>query len=403
MKSNVSILMVVLALCVILSKVHGTLSPSSKSKKGSKTTSKEKEFKVKVGPQQLSVFDRNLIEDEPSARDILVESGSYYKDTENRLFNGTVLGYVTSWNNHGYDVAKIWGTKFDIISPVWLQIVRLPSGEYQINGEHDVDSGWIKDVRTAGHHKNKIIPRVLFDKFTDKDFSRLLTYEEQKAAVASLILKTCQKHGFNGIVLEIWSQLAVRVEDKHLIDFVTQIAKTLRSHSMETVLVIPPFRKEMYDLFSKQHFDALYPVISWFSLMTYDFSSIQRPGANAPLHWMRNAVEHICPDSSTNLSAKRSKILLGLNLYGNDFTPDGGSAIIGHEYLSFLKYVKGRLSHDETNAENFFEVKTPTGRHIVFYPTLYSVYERIQLARELGTGISLWELGQGLDYFYDLF
>ncbi|XP_037033847.1 chitinase domain-containing protein 1 [Bradysia coprophila] len=402
MKPNLSTGITVLLSCVLLCEVHCTLSPSNKSKKGSKT-GKDKDFKIKLGPQQFSVFDRNLIEDEPSARDILVESGSYYEETENRLFNGTVLGYVTSWNNHGYDVAKIWGPKFDIISPVWLQIVRLPNGDYQMNGEHDVDSGWLKDVRNAAHNKNKITPRVLFEKFSDKDFSKLLTYEKERTTVISLIVKTCQKHRFNGIVLEIWSQLAARVEDKHLIDFVTEIAKTLRSHNMETVLVIPPFRKEMYDLFSKQHFDTLYPVISWFSLMTYDFSSIQRPGANAPLKWMRNAVEHICPDSSPNLSTRRSKILLGLNLYGNDFTPDGGSAIIGHEYLNFLKYVKGRLSLDETNSENFFEVKTPTGRHIVFYPTLYSVHERIQLARELGTGISLWELGQGLDYFYDLF
>lgn len=52
-------------------------------------------------------------------------------------------------------MAKIWGTKFDIISPVWLQVVRLPNGGYKINGEHDVDSGWIKDVRNAAHHKNK--------------------------------------------------------------------------------------------------------------------------------------------------------------------------------------------------------------------------------------------------------
>lgn len=52
-------------------------------------------------------------------------------------------------------MAKIWGTKFDIISPVWLQIVRLKNGDYEMNGEHDVDAGWMKDVRKAAHHKNK--------------------------------------------------------------------------------------------------------------------------------------------------------------------------------------------------------------------------------------------------------
>lgn len=55
------------------------------------------------------------------------------------------------WNNHGYDVAKTFGAKFDVISPVWLQVQRTGDNKYELHGKHDIDLGWVDDVR----HKNR--------------------------------------------------------------------------------------------------------------------------------------------------------------------------------------------------------------------------------------------------------
>lgn len=61
-----------------------------------------------------------------------------------------ILSAAHQWNNHGYDVAKIFGAKFDMISPVWLQVRHTGNKKYEITGTHDIDSGWVEDVRKAG-------------------------------------------------------------------------------------------------------------------------------------------------------------------------------------------------------------------------------------------------------------
>ncbi|KAK4874178.1 hypothetical protein RN001_013538 [Aquatica leii] len=372
----------------MLNGIETTLTPKSPKTKEAK--------KPAAGPTDKNVIDRNLITTTPSAAEILNNHQLYYKDTKDTNFDGIVLGYVTPWNSHGYDVAKIFGNKFTHISPVWLQIK--PNGvKFEIVGTHDVDRNWMTAVRTAGEWiKVKIVPRVLLEGFTGDDYGRLLGHGDSTQLFIKTLLDACKKWKFDGYVLEIWPQLAGRLRSYDvLIEFIQKVGTSFRENRLDLILVIPPEREQVQP-FTPEQFEALYDYVTAFSLMTYDYSNIQRPGPNAPIKWMEKCITNIAPDG------KRDKILTGLNFYGNDYTPNGGGAIVTHDYLNLLKSLKGKMQYDDESCENYFEVKNNDGRHLVFYPTLHSINERIKLMRKLRTGISIWELGQGLDYFYDL-
>lgn len=68
--------------------VNGTLYPSDKRRQ---TVKPMREFIVRTGPVDKNVIDRNLIEEEPSPEDIIIESGAYYKNTSLKNFQGTLL------------------------------------------------------------------------------------------------------------------------------------------------------------------------------------------------------------------------------------------------------------------------------------------------------------------------
>lgn len=114
-----------------------------------------------------------------------------------------------------------------------------------------------------------------------------------------------------------------------------------------------------YNFFTARSFETLYPVMEAFSLVTYDFSNPQRPGANSPLSWARQAVENICPNTLENFALKRRKILIGMNMYGYDYTLAGGDSgpITANAYLKLLEKAEGRMIHDEHDEENFIEIK----------------------------------------------
>lgn len=307
-------------------------------------------------------------------------------------------------------MAKLFDYKLTHLSPVWYEL-KSERKKLLLEGRHNVDMEWISEVRKKRH--SLVLPRIVLEAFP----SELLLKKKQQSKAIDAIVTECKEMGYDGVVLESWSRWTAYgvLHDPDMrsmaLQFVKQLGKTLHSlsstndaaHRLELIYVIPAPRSENLEVhdFGPRDLEQLSGDVDGFSLMTYDFSGPQNPGPNAPLKWIHSCMRMLLGDSGNNAHM----IFLGINFYGNDYTLSegrGGGAIVGHEYLSLLEKHRPVLQWEEKSAEHFFIYSHNNVRHAVFYPSLMSISARLNEAQAWGAAVSIWEIGQGLDYFFDL-
>ncbi|XP_057720976.1 uncharacterized protein LOC130935301 [Arachis stenosperma] len=385
-------------IAVIVYRLRESSSSSSSSHKGS------------------YVYSRGLVTADVNYRDVLSENSRTSQNISQRHYTYPVLAYITPWNSHGYEMAKRFNSKFTHLSPVWYEL-KSEQTNLVLEGRHNVDRGWISDLKKAG--EALILPRVVLEASP----AELLKKKQRNKAI-NIIVTECKEMGYDGIVLESWSRWAAYgiLHDPSIrnlaLQFVKQLGETLHSTSshrnneqrLQLICVIgPPSSEKLQEHdFGPKDLETLSEAVDGFSLMTYDFSNPHNPGPNAPLKWIQFVIRLLLGNSGSRSKSLASKILLGINFYGNDFSLSrdsggGGGAIIGRDYLALLEKHRPNLQWDKNSGEHFFFYADDRDiRHAVFYPSLKSISLRLEEARSWGCGISIWEIGQGLDYFFDL-
>ncbi|EIE76212.1 hypothetical protein RO3G_00916 [Rhizopus delemar RA 99-880] len=272
--------------------------------------------------------------------------------------------------------------------------------QFDFDGEHDVDLGWMKEVRKA-----KIVPRFQFRGWTGEDLRAFIASAEESNLLAKEINDQANKYGFDGVVIECGYPAFFQ-------KLLMTLSSLLHQNDKELIVVLPSLLSEQYrQIMTAEVFSTLAQYVDRFSLMTYDYSSHDpNGGPNAPIEWIMENIEYM-----TN-EANRHKLMIGLNMYAMSYLPTRvPEPLVMKTVVEKLSMPRGdellmtgdevdeneELNWDKENQEAWFVDYDEDGvrQGVIWLPTLRSIRNRLRLAEDYGVGVALWEVGQGLDYF----
>jgi hypothetical protein len=79
-----------------------------------------------------------------------------------------------------------------MVSPVWYNIRRVGVAQYTLSGEHDVDMGWIDEVRNQddqGEIVGRILPRFAVEGWDRDAYAELIAVADAEKELTKVIVE----------------------------------------------------------------------------------------------------------------------------------------------------------------------------------------------------------------------
>jgi len=287
-----------------------------------------------------------------------------------------------------------------MVSPCWFTL-KQSGKKFIIDGEQNIDIEWIEAVK-ANTSTPVILPRINMEGFQQESYSTFIFVQEVQDQIFEMIIALLLKFGFEGLVFDagyLGFRLNQAAAEHKLMDMYITLGEQLKTNNLKYVLVVPPYLDDNPNLFTSKDFNQLTPHVDYFSMMTYDYSR-NEIGPLSPVHWIFQSANRILEESPQELN---SKLLLGIPFFGMVHSKTSHEVILRNQFLQELRRHKPKVYWDDNVKEHFFKYTENNNKFTMYFPTLMFIHERLELAKRLGCGVAVWEIGQGLDYFYDLF
>ena len=161
-----------------------------------------------------------------------------------------------------------------------------------------------------------------------------------------------------------------------------------------SVAVVPRFLSSVPGRWAAAYdYSGLARSADFLTIMAYDnYGRLGRPGPIAGYDWVRNALEYACR------RVPPEKLLLGIALYGREWTDDGRSLQARTLPYPKTKALLNRLSltprWDDEHRSPWFEYRTSGSTRSVWYEDARSMQEKLELLDRFHLrGFAAWRLG----------
>lgn len=255
-----------------------------------------------------------------------------------------------------------------------------------------------------------VMPLLFNPGFDRATVSALLHSKEAQERAARAMADLAERDDDVGFQIDLENMAPA---DRHLFTlFVRRAAARLHEKGrLLSIAVTPQFsepqpvtrrhRKTVHDEWSGAfNYRALGQYADLITLMTYDHSSRKGPpGPIAGYAWVKMAVNYAVQ------RIPRSKLLLGIPLYGREWTTGGDStASRSMTYQSVRALIERPEIHVQWNARwrsPWFEYNDGLSQRTVWYEDSRSLKEKLSLMQDFGLrGFAAWRLGdEGPDFW----